>query len=71
MIIVQLKGGLGNQLYQYALGRKISFLNNFELKLDISEYQSYLLWSYQLGKFNIVEKIATDKEVASFLPLLH
>lgn len=34
MIIVNLKGGLGNQMFQYALGRKLSLLNGTPLKLD-------------------------------------
>ena len=68
MIIVRLIGGLGNQLYQYALGRKILFKNNVELKFDISGYRSDNSGHIELDKFNIVEKIATDEEVESFLP---
>ena len=67
MIIVRLIGGLGNQMFQYALGRKISLMNNVELKIDISEYRSDKLRSYQLDKFNIIENIATDKEIEPFL----
>tara|TARA_A100001015_G_scaffold236830_1_gene269200 strand:- start:874 stop:1788 length:915 start_codon:yes stop_codon:yes gene_type:complete len=36
MIIVNLKGGIGNQMFQYALGRKLSIQNEEELKLDIT-----------------------------------
>lgn len=36
MIIINLKGGLGNQMFQYALGRKLSIKNSDELKLDIT-----------------------------------
>lgn len=35
MIIVNLKGGLGNQMFQYALGRHLALKNQTELKLDI------------------------------------
>lgn len=34
MIIVQLQGGLGNQMFQYALGRVLSLKNNTTLGLD-------------------------------------
>lgn len=33
-----MKGGLGNQLFQYALGRNLSILNNTKLRIDISFY---------------------------------
>ena len=36
MIAVKLMGGLGNQMFQYALGRKISLEQNVPLKLDLS-----------------------------------
>lgn len=63
MIIVNLKGGLGNQMFQYALGRRLALKNNNELKLDISGYPRQNLRSYRLNNFNIAEKIATDDEV--------
>lgn len=40
MFIVKLQGGLGNQLFQYALGRKLALRQNMELRLDLSEYQT-------------------------------
>lgn len=67
MIIIRLVGGLGNQLFQYALGRKLSYINNVELKLDISNYKTDSLRSYQLDKFNIVESIASKEEIAQFV----
>ncbi|WP_128545530.1 alpha-1,2-fucosyltransferase [Larkinella soli] len=35
MIIVELMGGLGNQMFQYAAGRHLALLNQTELALDI------------------------------------
>lgn len=66
MIIVKIIGGLGNQMFQYSLGRSIAVKNNVELKLDISAFDSYKLHSYQLDKFNIIENIATYKEIKGF-----
>jgi hypothetical protein len=36
MIIVKLMGGLGNQMFQYAAGRRLAEMHNTELKLDLS-----------------------------------
>jgi hypothetical protein len=68
MIIVNLKGGLGNQMFQYALGRKLALKNNNELKLDVSgyaraEYSKDTLREYKLANFNIEAEIATAREV--------
>lgn len=38
MIIVGLRGGLGNQLFQYCFGRQIAILNNQILKIDATSY---------------------------------
>ena len=39
MIIVQLKGGLGNQLFQYAAGLSLAMRHNVEVKVDITQLQ--------------------------------
>jgi hypothetical protein len=39
MIISRISNGLGNQLFQYALGRNLAEKNNTELVLDTSSYQ--------------------------------
>jgi len=63
MVIVRLIGGLGNQLFQYALGRTLAARHATKLKLDIRGYGSYALYSYALDRFNIIESIATPDEV--------
>lgn len=69
MIIVNLKGGLGNQMFQYATGRSISIKNKTQFKLDISGYsnEKYLKpetpREYELKDFNIEENIASKEEV--------
>lgn len=63
MIIVQLGGGLGNQLCQYACGRNLSIKNNDTLKLDIEAYTNDDYRMYGLKHFNITENIATTEEI--------
>ena len=64
MIIVQLIGGLGNQMFQYALGRSLADRLHVALKLDITPFRSYKLRQYALWALNIREDLATDREVA-------
>lgn len=40
MIVVQLIGGLGNQMFQYALGRSLAIKRNVPLKLDASWFEN-------------------------------
>lgn len=63
MIIVEINGGLGNQMFQYALGRCLSLKNNTELKLDINIFNNHKLRKYELGFLNIIENIATEEEI--------
>jgi hypothetical protein len=68
MIIIQLIGGLGNQMFQYAAGRAIACRNNTCLKLDTSLFENYMLRSYRLDCFNIVENFATNDEIKHLKP---
>lgn len=65
MIIVRLKGGLGNQLFQYATARTAAERNNSTLKLDILWFDDpkHIYRKYRLNKFNIVESFVTPGEV--------
>ena len=67
MIIVRLESGLGNQLFQYAVGRRLAHKWNTELKLDLSILGQtnfpYIHGRYGLGEFNIQENIATPGEI--------
>ena len=64
MIIVYLKGGLGNQMFQYAVGRHLAHINNTELKMDISAYNYDGPLEYALGPFNVNTSFAGDEEIA-------
>ena len=64
MIITQLKGGLGNQLFQYAAGRRLSLTLGVPLKLDVGFYKRHKQRTYELDQFHVEAGIATDWEVA-------
>lgn len=63
MIVVQLLGGLGNQIFQYALGRRLAHDYGVPLKLDISAFTRYTLRSYRLNAFNTVHDLATTADM--------
>jgi hypothetical protein len=67
MIIIKIQGGLGNQLFQYALGRKLSLMHNVPFKLDIEAFENEA-WGriYRLNEFTIVEHIASKKEIQKY-----
>lgn len=63
MIISNIIGGLGNQLFQYAIGRKLSIMKNIPLKLDITKINKNELREYLLFHYNIAAEIATKEEI--------
>ncbi|MFA5997306.1 MAG: alpha-1,2-fucosyltransferase [Candidatus Paceibacterota bacterium] len=67
MIIIKLQGGLGNQLFQYAIGRTIEKEYNKEVKYDISSFdnqQNVTPRTLLLKKFKIDVNIADNNEIA-------
>ena len=61
MIISRLIGGLGNQMFQYAIGRCLSYKNKCQFKLDIRGFEKYELRKYNLHHFKISAGIATEE----------
>ena len=55
MVIVKLIGGLGNQLFQYAIGLRLARLHQTTLKLDVNSFEQYKLHRYSLASFQISE----------------
>ena len=67
MVISKITSGLGNQMFQYALGKSISIKHNAILKLDISAYDKFKPHNgYRLNAFNIDEHIASRYEMRIF-----
>jgi hypothetical protein len=67
MIITHIVGGLGNQLFQYAMARRIACKNNIRLKLDISGFSSYTLREFKLDAFNIAADVASEEEIRRYI----
>lgn len=70
MIIARLIGGLGNQMFQYAMARNIALRNNAQLKFDISDFSNPEVGTqrdYSLSIFKIKEAFASQEEVNFYL----
>lgn len=72
MIIVHIYGGLGNQMFQYAMGRKLALKNQVSLKIDNAWYQldvkeATAARRYELSHFNITAATATQRDIEKLL----
>lgn len=69
MVITNIIGGLGNQMFQYAAGRALSLKYKTPLLLDISGYAKYgLHQGFELQKiFNSKAEIASNTDIYKIL----
>jgi hypothetical protein len=74
MIHVQLSGGLGNQMFQYAMARALSLSYNKELALDLRFYSSNIEGitkrEYGLDVFNFSPIFSSESELSKLEPSL-
>lgn len=84
MIISNIKGGLGNQMFEYAAGYSLAKDKGAEFKIDLGHFKNQDRFKnethrdFQLDFFNVPYKLATEEEVVAvkkrysggFLPLL-
>ena len=68
-LIIRVFGGLGNQLWQYAVGRSLSLKYKKKLILDISFFDNPLIdlpngfkAKFELNKFHISKEILLEKD---------
>lgn len=75
MIVTRLMGGLGNQMFQYAAGRRLAELHGVELELDLSYLQDrtprpeFTYRDYALGVFAHQAEIAASGETWLYRPI--
>ena len=69
MIIINLNGGLGNQMFQYALGISLSIEKNTELLIHTQEAQGDDTHNgFELARvFGVKAKVACDKDLSKVL----
>ncbi len=69
MVVVNLIGGLGNQMFQYAAGRALSLRRDTSLKHDVSDFEGYRLHQgFELHRvFACQVELASHAEVHALL----
>ncbi len=64
MILVEIVGGLANQMIGYAAGRALAEKNKDRLKLDLTSLNKDALRKFELDRLSADIEIATEEEVA-------
>jgi len=67
MIVSRIRDGLGNQMFQYAMGKRLAIEHDTELKLDLSWYGNQdevegTYREYTLDNFGITASTASERE---------
>ena len=63
MIVIRLRGGLGNQLFEYAAGKSLAYHHGVPLKVDPYYYRLHPNRSVVLDRFHTDYEIATAQEI--------
>ena len=77
MIIVKLQGGLGNQMFQYAMAKQLAILNNTFLKIDRNHFANnnnaanITVRKYELAIFRLDVAEATIQDINYFTKKSH
>jgi hypothetical protein len=69
MIIINLMGGLGNQMFQYAAAKQLSIIHNTTLKIDASNFKKLTANKdhiFQLDCFRITAQQASKEEINEY-----
>jgi len=72
MILIKLQGGLGNQMFQYAIATIIANNTNSKVLIDnsffnqVEKKQGFTPRNFELDIFDIYYKKATDSDILSF-----
>ena len=67
MVISALCGGIGNQMFQYAAGRRLAEQRDVDLKLCFVSSSGNTPRKYELGVFNIREEFASNDDVVALI----
>jgi hypothetical protein len=67
MIVTTLNGGLGNQLFQYALARRLAYDRNVQFRVDTSIYADSAQYrAFCLNRFEVNASPISDDEIKKF-----
>jgi hypothetical protein len=68
IVIAALRHGLGNQMFQYAMGRALAERLGVPLKLDLTECKNHPTRPFALGGFRVPVVEATRDEICALRP---
>ncbi len=65
MVIVRLNGGLGNQMFEYAMARTVAHRRRTSVRVDLLSLNADRKRCYALGAFKVQGKFASDIDLLS------